>query len=98
MPVLELNDRAKTLEHLIVESVNTIKNDGAHIIVLGCTGMAGLAEQLKLGLAKQGYEVPVLDPAIVSLKIAENLVDMKISHSRLTYPQTPEKERKGGEK
>ncbi len=96
MPVLELKDRAKTVEKLTEESIKATENDGAHVIVLGCTGMAGLAEQLKLGLAKQGHEVPVLDAMIVSLKIAESLIDMKISHSRLTYPQPPEKERTGG--
>ena len=95
MPVLELKDRAKTVEKLTEESIKATEKDGAHVIVLGCTGMAGLAEQLKLGLAKQGHEVPVLDAMIVSLKIAESLINMKISHSRLTYPQPPEKERTG---
>lgn len=95
IPVLELKDRAKTIEKLTEESIKATEKDGAHVIVLGCTGMAGLAEQLKLGLAKQGYEVPVLDAAIISLKIAEILVDMKTSQSRLTYPLPPEKERTG---
>ena len=97
IPVLELEDRAKAAEKLTKESVKAIEDDGAHVIVLGCTGMAGLAEQVKHELANQGYNVPVLDPAIVSLKIAEILVDMKISQSRLTYPPPPEKERTGGD-
>ena len=95
IPVLELKDRAKLVEKLTKESVKAIEDDGAHVIVLGCTGMAGLADQVKHGLANQGYSIPVLDPLIVALKLAEILVDMKISHSRLTYPIPPEKERTG---
>ncbi len=95
IPVLELEDRAKTVEKLTRESVKAIEDDGAHVIVLGCTGMQGLADQLKQELAKQGYDIPVLDPAIIALKLAEILVDMKTSQSRLTYPPPPEKERTG---
>ena len=97
MPVLELEDRAKTVEKLTKESVKVIEEDGAHVIVLGCTGMAGLADQLKHELADQGYNIPVVDPLIVALKLAESLVDMKTSQSRLTYPPPPEKERTGGD-
>ncbi|MBA7665947.1 Hydantoin racemase [subsurface metagenome] len=95
IPVLELEDRAKTVEKLTRESVKAIEGDGAHVIVLGCTGMQGLADQVKQELAKQGYDIPVLDPAIIALKLAEILVDMKTSQSRLTYPPPPEKERTG---
>ena len=97
IPVLELEDRAKTVEKLTKESVKAIEEDGAHVIVLGCTGMAGLADQLKHELAEQGYNIPVVDPLIVALKLAEILVDMKTSQSRLTYPPPPEKGRTGSD-
>ena len=97
MPVLELEDRTKTVEKLTKESVKAIEEDRAHVIILGCTGMAGLAEQLKHELADQGYNIPVVDPLIVALKLAEILVDMKTSQSRLTYPPPPEKERTGSD-
>lgn len=95
IPVLELEDRPKTVEKLTKQSVKAIEDDGAHVIVLGCTGMAGLADQVKHELADQGYNIPVVDPLVVALKLAEILVDMKTSQSRLTYPPPPEKERTG---
>jgi len=97
IPVLELQDEAKLSEKLTEASLKAIEEDGAHVIVLGCTGMAGLADRVKHGLAEQGYNIPVLDPLIVALKLAEILVDMKTSQSRLTYPPPPEKERTGGD-
>jgi allantoin racemase len=54
--------------------------------------LAGLAEQVKLGLSQAGYEVPVIDPAATALKMAEALVDLKLAHSKKTYPEPPEKE------
>jgi len=96
IPVGELKDsQAKTVEQVVKESIRAIEDDGAHVIVLGCTGMTGLGEQVKQELAKQNYNVPVLDPIIVALKVAEALVDIKLSHSKLTYPQPPQKLRTG---
>ncbi len=97
IPVLELEDRPKTVAKLTTASVKAIEDDRAHVIVLGCTGMAGLADQVKHELADQGYNIPVIDPLIVALKFAEALVDMKTSQSRLTYPPPPEKERTGSD-
>ena len=96
IPVLELQqDETKLVEKMTEAAMKAIEDDGAHVIALGCTGMAGLAEQVKHKLADQGYNIPVVDPLIVALKLAEILVDMKTSQSKLTYPPPPEKERTG---
>jgi len=36
--------------------------------------------------------VPVLDPPSVAMKLAESLVDLKLAHSKKTYPYPPAKE------
>jgi allantoin racemase len=93
IPVLELDDHAKLLRALVNESVKAVREDGAHVIIFGCTGMAGLAKDVEEGLKRQGIaDVPVIDPAILALKVAEALADMGLSHSKRTYPAPPEKE------
>jgi allantoin racemase len=93
IPVLELDDRTRTSRALTEQSLKAIKHDGAHVIVFGCTAMTGLAEEVKEGLRKQGIaNVPIVDPAIVALKVAEALVDIGLSHSKRTYPAPPKKE------
>ena len=93
IPVLELDDRPRLLTALIGQSVKAVEEDGAHLIIFGCTGMAGLAQQVEDGLRENGIgDVPVLDPAVLALKIAEALADMGLSHSKRTYPVPPEKE------
>jgi hypothetical protein len=37
-------------------------------------------------LTERGCPVPVLDPSSVAIKLAESLVDLGQSHSKLTYP------------
>jgi allantoin racemase len=92
LPVLDLEKgREQFVDRMVERAAEAIKQDGAHVIVLGCTGLAGLAEQVKAGLSKAGHEVPVIDPASTALKVAEALVDARLTHSKRTYPQPPEK-------
>lgn len=100
IPVLEILDHTGLVKALVDESVSAVREDGAHVIVLGCTGMTGLRKDVQEGLRKQGIpDVPVIDPAILVLKIGEALADMGLAHSKRTYPAPPEKPRlwgKGG--
>ena len=93
IPVLELGDKAKLIDALHREMVSAVKEDDAHVLVLGCTGMMGVAKEMERQLKRDGYEIPVVDPAAASLKFAESLVSMKLKQSRLTYMPPPEKPR-----
>ncbi len=63
-----------------------IEEDGAEVIIMGCAAMAGYSDALEREL-----HVPVLDPLRVSLKMAEAVVDLGLTHSRvgLYAPPTP---------
>jgi allantoin racemase len=93
VPVLDLHlDLDDLAAALVNESVKAIEDDGAHVIVLGCTGMTGLSQAVTEGLAEQGYEAPVVDPLIAAIKLARTLVEMDLRHSKKTYPYPPKKE------
>jgi allantoin racemase len=92
IPVLALHeDDETTMQTLIELSEQTVRIDGAHVVIPGCTGLAGLAAQIQAGLAERGWAVPVLDPPMVALKLAESLVDMGYAPSKRTYPRPPSK-------
>lgn len=88
IPVLEIEERRGEVKSRLLAEAKKCLEDGASAIILGCTGMVGMAAELQSIL-----NVPVIDPAIASLKLAECLADMRISHSKLAYPEPPTKKR-----
>jgi len=68
VPVLELNKRPDlTIKKIAREGKLAAIQDGADVIVLGCTGLAGLAERINLNL-------PIVNPALSALRTAEMLI------------------------
>jgi len=93
-PVLELTDKG-LMERRLLESIQkAVHDDGAEAIVLGCTGMLGLADRLEKDLAKKGVSVPVIDPTTSAIGFLEMLIRRNVTQSSLTYPRPTEKERK----
>ena len=93
VPVLELESRpAEVRAALVDESVAAIVEDGAHAIVFGCTGLKGCATNLQRDLEERGHTgVPVIDPVVAALKVAEATAALGLSHSKRTYPSPPVK-------
>ena len=90
VPVLELDEKREEVKaNLLAESRKALDEDSADAIILGCTGMVGMARELQ-----EALKAPVVDPAIAAVKHAEALVDMKLSHSKFGYPEPPPKERR----
>ena len=68
-----------------------MQDDGAEVIVMGCTGtgvdMAAMIEDsVKQRL---GAYVPVIDPVKATMKLTEALVATGMSHSKIAYPTPP---------
>ncbi len=93
IPVLDLDaDRPWMEDALVDEAQHAVECDGAHVLIFGCTGMIGSAERVQRGLAARGYgDVPVIDPMVAAIGLAESLVGMRLSHSKRTYPLPPAK-------
>jgi allantoin racemase len=80
-----------TVQVLVDLSEKTLMEDEAHVLILGCTGLAGLASRVHANLAERGWDVPVLDPPSVAVKLAESLVDLGLAQSNRTYVYPPSK-------
>ncbi|MCD6410119.1 MAG: aspartate/glutamate racemase family protein [Candidatus Verstraetearchaeota archaeon] len=83
IPVLKLwDDRDAVFRALAREGRLAIEEDGADVLILGCTGMMDLGERLQ-----QQLGVPVVDPALAALKYAELLVSLNLSHRRVALSE-----------
>lgn len=88
LTVPEMRDIEKTQTAILREVRGAVDEDRAECVVLGCTGMAGQAKK-----AQEELGVPVLDPVVMGLKVAElRAVLWKrfgISHSKIGGYEAP---------
>jgi allantoin racemase len=70
-------DPVRTKARVLAEAKKAAEEDGAEVIILGCTGMAGYSSEIESKL-----NVKVLDPTAVALKVAEAMVDLGLVHSK----------------
>src|SRR6185503_9176537 len=82
LSVLELDqDERATVQIIAAEAERAVREDKAEVICLGCGGMAGLDEAVR---ARTG--VPVVDGVTAGVKLAESLVALGLSTSKVrTY-------------
>jgi len=81
-------NKAKVRQLLLEEARKAIDGFGAEVIVLGCGGMMGFSEELSKTL-----EVPVIDPLLATLKVAETLATMGLRHSKAGFYNVPSHKR-----
>jgi allantoin racemase len=91
------SDPEAMFKGLLAAGERAIIQDGAHILIPGCTGMIGIAEKLEVALAARGHHVPVIEPPAAAVEMAEALSDLGLAQSKLTYPAPPHKSLAGYE-
>lgn len=93
LPVLALDDHDLLVERLTEQAADAVAKGEADVIVLGCTGMLGVAAELRDRLAAKGMRVPVVDPTGAAITWLEASVRMGLTPSRTTYMPPPAKDR-----
>ncbi|HYB76467.1 MAG TPA: aspartate/glutamate racemase family protein, partial [Nitrososphaerales archaeon] len=90
IPVLDLESRKEEVaEALASESQKLVDDYNADSIILGCTGLVGMAREVQRRVG-----VPVLDPTPIAVKYADLLVTTGTTHSPRAFPKPPTKLRK----
>jgi allantoin racemase len=87
IPVLGLGvDRNETARQLISAANELIATKGANVIILGCTGMALVAEAVRAALP-----VPLIEPMAAAFKMAETLAELGLHHAQTGLCMPPDK-------
>lgn len=91
MPVLEMDAHPEEAKARILELAReAIAEHGTEVVMLGCAGLAGYAEDIERELG-----TVVLDPSSVGLTVAEAIVDLGLAHSKVArFAFPPERETK----
>jgi len=80
IPVLEYDQQDKVTERALELARIMVEEDGAEVLILGCGSLFGIREELQKEMA-----APVVEPGVVTLKHAEMLVSLGLSHSKRSY-------------
>ncbi len=89
VPVLEIERNPAAVQEQFSSLVErAIKDDGADVVILGCTG---LSHHLNLSEVSMRYKVPILDPYVVGIWTAVTLIETGLTHSKIAYPTPPRK-------
>jgi allantoin racemase len=82
-----VTDREKTLAQLTDVLKTIVAEDRAEVVILACAGLCGYDAELT-----RRAGIPVLDPVAVAVKVAESLVALGLSHSKVrkfAFPPQP---------
>jgi allantoin racemase len=82
-----VTNREKTLCELKQQIQAVVAEDRAEVVILACAGLCGYDTELS-----RLAGVPVLDPVAVAVKVAEGLVGLGLTHSKVrkfAYPPQP---------
>ncbi|MGO2035225.1 MAG: aspartate/glutamate racemase family protein [Brevibacterium sp.] len=92
MAVLELeNEPERAVAAITEQAAEAVKRDRAEVIVLGCGGMAELANSIV-----DRCQVPVVDGVTAAVRLAESLVGLGLSTSKVrTYAPARPKQMRG---
>lgn len=92
LAVLELEeDPARAVAAIVAQAEQAVRDDKAEVICLGCGGMAGLDE-----LIREATGVPVVDGVTAAVALAESLVRLGLSTSKVRTYATPRSKRIDG--
>ncbi|WP_328293106.1 aspartate/glutamate racemase family protein [Kineococcus sp. NBC_00420] len=79
LPVLELEANPEvTAKGFVEQARRLVEEDGAEVVLLGCAGMSGVHETVTAALA-----VPVVDGVAAGARLAESLVALGLSTSKV---------------
>lgn len=77
------SSNSPTIKDILKEIELAIKEDGAEVILLGCTCMAKVA-----GKISEAVKIPIIEPMRTGYKTTEMLLALGLMHSTYSFPQT----------
>lgn len=78
-------EKSLAVDNAVDQAEKAVKEDGAEVITLGCSGVFWLKPFIERGLAERGWEVPVLEGYSASIELAKLMVNLGVNASGITY-------------
>ena len=79
-----MSDRLNAKELIANNCDIALKETGAEVIVMGCSGFSGLRKDLEKLL-----NVPIIDPVVAGVQLCNTLISMNLAQSKVSTYKTP---------
>lgn len=79
-----MSDRVSAKDLIAKNCEVALKETGAELIVMGCSGFSGLRTELERQL-----NVPIIDPVVAGVQICDVLIRMGLTQSKVSTYKTP---------
>lgn len=76
---------SQAVKRAVEQAHLAIKEDGAEVITLGCSGVFWLQPYIQKGLRELGWEVPVLEGYSASIELAKLMINLGLNASGVAY-------------
>jgi allantoin racemase len=87
-------ERSGMLEGAVAAAIAAIEEDGAEVILLGCSAAFWLRDPLQERLQAAGWDVPVLEGYRCAIALAKLMVSLGVDASGITFPADPPSHRR----
>jgi len=77
------------VEPALRQCLEAIEKDDAGAITFGCGTLLFMAEELKKRIKERGIDIPVINPAPLTVHLARLMISQGLSHSNLSFPMMP---------
>lgn len=79
-------EHSEIVEAALREAVAAIEEDGAEVLMFGCSALFWMRPVLQKRLDELGWEVPVLEGYSCAITLAKTMVSLGVDASGLTFP------------
>lgn len=80
-----------TMARLLDAASRAVREDGADILVFGCTEFSRYTDKLRKCLLNEKIDVPVINPTALAVGVLAAVARSGIAHSKRAYPSPSEK-------
>ncbi len=78
------------VEAIFDAGIRSMEKHDAHALIMGCTALEMAAGRVRERFKKADIPLIVLEPYSIALHMAEDMVDMGLTHSKLSFPNPRE--------
>jgi allantoin racemase len=77
----------EVIDKMMAAGIKLIEEENVSVLTLGCNALTWFVDKVTEELKKKGYDIPFVNPLPLAVRVAKNLAELGLTHSRIMYPK-----------